>query len=103
MAEKVVTVGKAEQVRTGQLAAFDVDGRRVAVANVDGRYYAFDDVCTHEYCSLAEGELEGMMVTCPCHGGQFDVASGAAVTPPVVTPVKTYQVRLEGGELRIEI
>ena len=103
MAEKVVTVGKADQVRTGQLAAFDVDGRRVAVANVDGRYYAFDDVCTHEECSLAEGELEGMRVTCPCHGGQFDVASGAAVTPPVVTPVKTYQVRLEGGELRIEI
>lgn len=103
MAEKVVTVGKADQVRTGQLVAFDVDGRRVAVANVGGRYYAFDDECTHEYCSLAEGELEGMMVTCPCHGGQFDVASGAAVTPPVVTPVKTYQVRLEGGELRIEI
>ena len=72
-----MTIGRAADVAAGEIAAFDADGVRVAVANVDGRFFAIDDTCTHEQCSLAaEGTLEGTVVTCGCHGAQFDVTTG---------------------------
>lgn len=99
MAEKRVMTN---EVQPGTLAAFEVGDRRVAVANVGGTFHAFDDICTHRQCSLAEGTLEGTTVTCPCHGSQFDVRTGAVVSPPAVQPVKSYRVRVEGDALTIE-
>lgn len=103
MPAESVTVAKTGDVEAGELAAFDVSGRKVAIANVDGTLYAFDDVCTHRQCSLAEGELEGTTVTCPCHGSQFDVRTGAVLTPPATVPVKSYPVRVEADAIQIEI
>jgi nitrite reductase/ring-hydroxylating ferredoxin subunit len=76
----LVRVGRTLDVVSGGMVAFDVNGTPVAVANVDGRLLAFDDTCTHRGCSLATGDLDGATVTCPCHGSQFDVTSGAV--PP---------------------
>ena len=60
MPTRSVTLGKATRVESGELAAFDVEGTRIAVANVDGRLFAIDEMCTHEHCSLVEeGALEG--------------------------------------------
>jgi nitrite reductase/ring-hydroxylating ferredoxin subunit len=99
MAEKSV---KKTDVQPGQLAAFEVGGTRVAVANVGGTFHAFDDICTHMQCSLAEGTLEGTTVTCPCHGSEFDVRTGAVLAPPAVQPVRSYRVSVEGDTLKIE-
>lgn len=85
------------------MQAFEVAGRRIAVANVDGVLFAFGDVCTHAQCSLAEGDLEGIVVTCPCHGSQFDVRTGAVVGPPAEDSVGSYPLRVEGEELQIEV
>jgi nitrite reductase/ring-hydroxylating ferredoxin subunit len=99
MAEEGV---KKTDVQPGQLAAFEVKGTRVAVANVGGTFHAFDDICTHMQCSLAEGTLEGTTVTCPCHGSEFDVRTGAVLAPPAVQPVRSYRVSVEGDTLKIE-
>jgi nitrite reductase/ring-hydroxylating ferredoxin subunit len=96
-----VTVGTAAYLTEGEMRAFDVSGRRVTVARVGGRLYAFDDVCTHRHCSLAEGDLEEAIVTCPCHGSQFDVETGAVRNPPATEPVKTYPLRVEGDDLQV--
>lgn len=101
MKAEFVTVARVADVPGGGMAAFDVGGTRVAVANVGGTFYAFDDTCTHRQCSLAQGELDGTTVTCPCHGSQFDARTGQVLTPPAVVPVKTYQVRTEGSSLQI--
>jgi|SRR5215211_430849 len=101
MAEFVV-VGRAEDLEEGDMRAFDVEGTRVAVANVAGTFYAFDDTCTHRQCSLAEGDLEESTVICPCHGSEFDVISGAVLEGPAREPVASYEVRVEGGRLEIE-
>jgi nitrite reductase/ring-hydroxylating ferredoxin subunit len=98
-----VTVGTAAEVVEGQMRPFEVGGRRVAVARVGGTFHAFDDVCTHRQCSLAEGDLEDSTVTCPCHGSQFDVTTGAVLNPPATEPVETYPVRVEGDALQIEV
>jgi nitrite reductase/ring-hydroxylating ferredoxin subunit len=64
--------------------------------------YAFDDTCTHKGCSLGEGKLDGTIVTCPCHGSQFDVTSGAVVRGPAQRPVRSRSVDVEGNDLLIE-
>jgi 3-phenylpropionate/trans-cinnamate dioxygenase ferredoxin component len=101
---RFVVVGRAVDIKPGELAAFDVEGVRIAVANADGRFFAIDDTCTHEQCSLAsEGTLEGAVVTCGCHGAQFDVTTGAVLAPPAFEPVKVYPLHVDRGNLVIEV
>ena len=97
------TVTGATGIAEGDLAAFDVGGERVAIANVGGAFHAFGDTCTHLQCSLAEGELEGTVVTCPCHGSQFDVTSGDVLHGPAQEPVRSFAVRVEDDMLGVEI
>jgi 3-phenylpropionate/trans-cinnamate dioxygenase ferredoxin subunit len=97
-----VALGQAEDLEEGGMGAFDVQGTTIAVANVAGAFHAFDDTCTHQQCSLAEGDLEGSTVICPCHGSEFDVESGAVLRGPATEPVATYEVRLEDGNLEIK-
>ena len=80
----------AADLKDGELRAVDVDGARVAVARVGGELRAFQDTCTHRGCSLADGVLSGTTVTCPCHGSQFDVTTGAVLRGPAREPVKTF-------------
>jgi nitrite reductase/ring-hydroxylating ferredoxin subunit len=97
-----MAVARADDLKEGEMQAFKVFDAKVAVANVAGAFYAFDDTCTHEGCSLAEGELEDAILTCGCHGSQFDVTSGALVRGPAQVPVKSYETRVEDGNLEIE-
>ena len=95
-------VATADDLREGDMRAFDVRGTKIAVANVAGTFYAFGDTCTHMGCSLAEGDLEETTVTCPCHGSQFDVVSGEVLRGPARVPVGSFEVRVEGGNLEIK-
>ena len=104
MATDAVTTIKTSAIPAGAIVALDVRGTRIAVANVGGTYYAFDDACTHEQCSLTEmGELTGTTVTCTCHGSEFDVRTGKVLAPPATVPVKVYPTRVEGDALRIDV
>ena len=96
-----VRVGTAADLFEGDMRRFEVEGRPVTVTRVGGSLFAFDDTCTHRECSLAEGELEGTAVICPCHGSQFDVTTGRVLNPPATEPVKTYPVRVQEGQLQI--
>lgn len=98
-----VTVAKSSDVAEGDLASGKVGGKTIALANVSGTLYAFDDTCTHEQCSLSEGDLSGTTLTCYCHGSQFDVTSGEVVGPPATEPVQTYPVRVEGEDIQVEV
>jgi nitrite reductase/ring-hydroxylating ferredoxin subunit len=94
-------IGKVSDVAAGQLVRIDVDGTPVTVANVDGRLFAIGDQCTHRGCSLSEGELSGNVITCACHGGQFDVTTGEVVDGPPREPTPTYAVQVTGDEFRV--
>ncbi len=98
-----VTVGRGGEVGDGEVGAYTVGDRTVAVANVGGSLYAFDDVCTHEGCSLAEGELDGILIECPCHGSRFDVTTGHPVVGPATEPADTFEVHVEGDDLQISL
>jgi 3-phenylpropionate/trans-cinnamate dioxygenase ferredoxin component len=98
-----MTVGSARAVGDGDLTVFKVSGVKVAVANVGGTMYAFGNTCTHRQCPLAKGELEETTVTCPCHGSQFDVTTGAVLRGPAVHPVESYPIRVEDDAIQIEV
>lgn len=98
-----VTLADGALLDEGSVAAFEVAGERIAVANVEGTHYAFDDLCPHRQCSLAEGHLKGTVVTCPCHGSQFAVTTGERLRGPAVRGVGTYTVRVDNGVLQVKI
>ena len=77
--------------------------RRVSVARVGGKLYAFDDLCPHEACPLSSGLLTGTTLMCQCHGSQFDVTNGAVLRGPATEPLTTYEVREENGEIQVQI
>jgi nitrite reductase/ring-hydroxylating ferredoxin subunit len=76
-------------------------GEAVAIANVGGSYYAFGGACTHDQGPLADGDLEGKVVTCPWHFSQFDVTTGEVLEPPAEEPVRSYAVKVEGNAIYI--
>ena len=116
-------VAKGRDIAVGAIASVDLAGRDIAVANIDGTYYAFDNSCTcvthfaghiddqssdgHRHVgdpgSLADGRLDGERVTCPMHFTVFDVTTGRPIKGPGEIPVNTYEVRLHGGEIQIAL
>lgn len=98
-----VRIGRIEDFPLGQVRVVDADGQRVAVANVEGQLYAFEDRCSHDDGPLGEGELEGCQVECPRHGARFDVRTGAALCMPAVVPIETFPVHLADGAVSIEL
>jgi nitrite reductase/ring-hydroxylating ferredoxin subunit len=104
MDTEFVTAIRTSEIPVGGVKAIDVRSTRIAVANVGGTYYAFDDECSHEQCSLAEyGELAGTTLTCTCHGSEFDVRTGNVLAPPATLPIKVYRVQVAGDSLQIEV
>jgi nitrite reductase/ring-hydroxylating ferredoxin subunit len=74
----------------------------VAVFNIGGSFYATQDECTHQQGPLSEGELDGSTVTCPYHGSQFNVCTGAVLRGPAVEPLAAYRVVIQGDIGRVE-
>ena len=97
-----VRVGKANEFGANEMRVVDVGGTKVTVVRALGDLHAFDNTCTHLGCSLAEGKLDGKIVTCPCHGSQFDVTSGAVLHGPAQRPVRSRSARIEGEDLLVE-
>jgi biphenyl 2,3-dioxygenase ferredoxin component len=89
-----VAPGNAVKVEAGDLT--------LAVFNVDGEFYVTDDLCTHGPGSLAEGYIDGDVVECNFHNGQFNIKTGEVVSPPCMVPVKTYKTVVENGRVLIE-
>ena len=101
MTQEFIEAGKAGELAPGTMKRIDARGRRILLANVDGRYCAADDTCTHEEASLSTGVLNGELVKCPLHGSRFNLCTGKALEEPAQEDLRTYPVRLEGGRILI--
>ena len=87
----------------GSARDIEAGGRKIALFNFEGTIYAIDDECTHDRASLSEGTVSDGCVTCPWHGAQFDLESGAALTPPAVEGVRSYPVVITGNDVFIDL
>ena len=102
MAERVELCGVGD-VDAGAVLRVEAAALALAVFNVDGAFYVTDDACTHGPGQLSEGFVEGDIVECNFHGGQFNIRTGEVVGPPCIVPVKTYPVVVADGKVFIEI
>lgn len=85
----------------GQVRVVEVDETSIAVFNIDGAYYAIEDLCTHDGGELASGSLEGDEVVCPRHGARFCVRTGEALSAPAWEPTATFPVRVDNGMVQV--
>ena len=93
-----IRVAGADEIPAGQGRTVEVEGKRIAVFNVDGDLHAIDDTCVHRGGPLGQGALDGNVVSCPWHSWRFDVTSGACLTNPRVQ-VACYPVKIEGDDI----
>ena len=96
-------VASAGEIPAGEAKAVEVDGVSVALYNVDGAFFATNNVCSHDEAYLAEGWLEEDVVICPAHGAEFSVRTGEALSLPASEPVATYPVRVEGDDIYVSV
>jgi nitrite reductase (NADH) small subunit len=90
------------EVPAGSIREFQLDGKSVALANVEGKFFAVNNVCLHRGGPLGEGELDRQVVTCPWHGWQFDVTNGQLLTNAAVT-LACYPVEIRGDDIFVDI
>src|SRR4051794_3118361 len=96
-------VAARSQLPPGAKLLTEIDGRAIALFNVDGSFYAIDDVCTHDGGPLAEGELLGCEIMCPRHGARFDVRNGKALCFPAIEPVASHTVEVRGDDVFVAV
>ena len=97
-----VRVASTGDVPDGEGRVFEVNGRQVAVFNSGGTFYAIDNTCEHQGGPLAEGELDGNVVTCPWHGWTYDITSGASPDDPD-TQVEKFEIKVDGSEILVAV
>ena len=95
-------VATTSDVLAGSVKVVESGGRSIALCNLDGTYYAVDNLCTHDNGPLGEGTLYNGTVECPRHGARFDVQTGAVKALPAVRPVRTYPVQVDGDEVSVD-
>ncbi len=96
-----VTVAKVGELNPGEMMYVEVGDEPVCLINLDGEFFALNDMCTHQEASLSDGEIVGDEVECPLHGGAFEIRTGQPAAFPVVVPVETYKVRVVGDEVQV--
>jgi 3-phenylpropionate/trans-cinnamate dioxygenase ferredoxin subunit len=94
---------KLDEVPSGRIIVVTVGETEIALGNVGGQIYAVANLCTHDGGPLGEGELVDRQVECPRHGARFDLRSGQVRALPAVVPIPTYDVRLEGEDILVDV
>ena len=97
---KVAEVG---DLGPGTARLVEIGGNEIALFNVDGTFYAIDNTCAHMGGPLADGEIEGDVVTCPWHRATYNVRTGEVLGPPAPTSVATYTVRVQGSDIEVDV
>ncbi len=100
---QLIKVAETNEVPPGTAKSVDLEGRPVALFNIDGTYYAIDDACTHRGGPLSEGVVAGTTVTCPLHSTTFDVTTGDVLGPPASEGVAHYNVQVDGNDIKVEL
>ena len=95
LSENFVKVADTKDIQPSRMKEVEVHGEKVCLANVEGKYYAIGNVCTHLSGPLAQGKLEGYEVQCPWHGSRFDIRTGKVVRSPAMRSEPTYEIRIE--------
>ncbi len=104
MSENWVRVAAASDVAEGTAFPVEINGLTLALYHLEGgKYYCTDNICTHAFALLTDGYLDGNIVECPLHAGQFDVCTGKGLGAPIEEDLQTYKVKVEGDDLLVSL
>ncbi len=98
-----VKAAKVSDIPPGRIRVIELEEEDVAVCNVDGEIYAVANVCTHDGGPLGDGYLLGDEIECPRHGARFNVRTGEVKTLPAIVPIPTFEVKIEGDEIWVDV
>ena len=101
MMSEFVSVAKINEIEEGVVKVVRVGDAPIGLTKVEGEFFAFADVCTHDDGPVAEGPLVGCVIECPRHGAQFDIRTGKATSLPAVVDIPSYPVRVVEGKIEI--
>jgi naphthalene 1,2-dioxygenase system ferredoxin subunit len=94
-------IASSESIPEGEIHAATFDDKRIAVYNVNGTFYATDNVCSHAFALLSDGLLDDCVVECPLHNARFDVRTGAVLASPAERALECYPVRVNGDIVEV--
>lgn len=95
------SVGSTQDYEPQKVKVLRVGGERICVALHEGKFYAFEDRCTHDDGPLGGGPLEGCQIECPRHGARFDIRTGRVTAPPAFTPLEIYQTEVSEDQVYV--
>jgi nitrite reductase/ring-hydroxylating ferredoxin subunit len=103
MSEIWIPIASTADCPGGQGNPFEVQGRHIAVFNLEGRFFATSNVCTHQFALMSDGYVEGEYIECPMHQGRFHIPTGCPQGVPVSEPLQTYPLRIQDGRIEINL
>jgi len=98
-----IKVAHKDDLAPGKGMLVEAQGKKIALFNIDGKFYAIDDLCRHAGASLSQGAVEGKVVKCPKHGALFDILTGKALTSPALEDVLCYKISVKDDDVYLEI
>jgi len=98
-----IDVAKVDELTPGNRKIITTDVAEIAIFNLDGEFFAIEDVCTHDGGELATGACDSDQIICPRHGARFCIRNGKALTPPAYEDIETFPVRIKEGMIQIGI
>ena len=99
----LVRAASVGEIPPGTGKCVTVNGKEIALFNLDGKFHAIDNTCLHRGGPLGEGEVDGATVTCPWHGWQYDIPTGKNVGDDSEGGVETYEVKVEGDAVLVAV
>jgi len=88
---------------SGDIQVIEHGGKSIAIFRLSDGFFALNNICSHEEAHLSEGEIEDDTIECPLHGAIFDIRTGKNLSLPAVLPVKSYPVKIENGEIKVNL
>jgi nitrite reductase/ring-hydroxylating ferredoxin subunit len=98
-----IKAGLTDKLAKGTMTGVELSGKKIVLSNLNGTFYAIGNKCTHRGCSLSKGRMEGEHVICPCHSSTFDLKTGEVIRGPAKTPEPSFKVKVENGELMVDL
>ncbi len=90
-----------DDLPTGKHMSVEVEGAVMVLVNLDGEFYAIEDICTHDGSDISSGCVVDGSIECPRHGARFDIRTGEVTAPPAYEPVDVFPVRVQDGVVQV--
>lgn len=100
---RYVKIAEIHEIPKHKMRIFEVDGRKIIVVNIEGKFYAFENRCPHMDYPLYYGSLEGTVITCGFHNAKFDVTTGKSLSSVTDKPLRMFNAKVQNSSVSVEL